>query len=64
MHAFKYFQIVEKINPNVTIISVEEDGILNATNQRINKGNVFIFHNISSIYLDYYLIPFIDVSGV
>lgn len=62
--AFKYFQIVNKVNPNVTIIHVEEKDLLDTTNQRINNGNVFIYHEISSIYLDYRLISFIDIDGV
>jgi hypothetical protein len=62
--AFKYFQIVEKINPNVTIIHVEEKDLLNTTNQKIDNGNVFVFHNIDSIYLDYYLRPYSNVPKV
>lgn len=62
--AFKYFQIVDKINPNVTIIQVEEDDLLNAANQKINNGNVFVFHELDNLNQNYYLIPFLDISEV
>ncbi len=62
--AFKYFQMIYKINPNVTIMAVEEEYLLNTTNQKIKNGNVFVFHNIGSISSDYYLIPYLGFSDI
>ncbi len=62
--AFKYFQIVEKINPDVNVTVVDEENILNMTDNKINNGNVFIFHNTDSIDEKYYLTPFLDVESV
>jgi len=61
--AFKYFQIVEKVNPDVNILPVEESDILNVTYKQINNGNVFIFHNTDSIKNVYYLSPYLEVDG-
>ena len=62
--AFKYFQIVDNINPNVTIIAVGDRDLLNATNQNINKENLFVVHDISWIQQKYYLAPVLNVSQV
>lgn len=61
--AFKYFQIVDNINQNVTVLSVEDEDVLNATDENINKGNLFVVHDTSLIYENYYLTPVLNVPG-
>jgi hypothetical protein len=62
--AFKYFQIVDNINSNVTVIAVEDRDLLNATNQNIYKENLFVVHDISWIHQKYHLAPVLNVPQV
>lgn len=59
--AFKYFQIVEGINSNVTVIPVEDDDVLKVVDQYSDKQNVFLVHNLDQISGEYYLITFWNV---
>lgn len=58
---FKYFQIVEGINSNVTVIPVEDEDVLKVVDQYNDKQNVFLVHNLDQIYGEYYLINFWSV---
>ncbi len=62
--AFKYFQIVDTINQNVTIIAVDDENLLNATDQNINKENLFVVHDTDLIHEKYNLVPVLDVPQV
>ncbi len=59
--AFKYFQITENINPDVKIVAVADENLLNTVNQNINSRNVFVVHDIFLIDPYYNVTPFLEV---
>ena len=62
--AFKYFQIVDNVNPNVTIVQVEEKDLINTTDQKIDNGNVFVFHDTDNLNEVYHLAPFLSFPDI
>ncbi len=61
--AFKYYQVVENVNPNVKIIAVDDQNLLNTINQNIDNGKLFIVHDISLIGPYYRVTPVLEFSG-